>query len=62
MTTNDTKPLKIHVGITGGVRVDADNFFDQENVKERLKKMEEIHIVGKKLDDKTLFPKTPEKL
>lgn len=55
------KPLKIHIERMGGVRVDPKEFFAQPKVKETIKKMKKMDIVGKKLDDKTLFPRKPAK-
>ena len=52
MKPTEEKPLKIHIGKRGGVRVDADEFFSQPEVQEKLKKMKDMTIVGTVLDDK----------
>ena len=49
MTTNDTKPPKIHVGKMGGVQVDAKEFLNRPGVKERIEEVKKLDIAGKTL-------------
>ena len=56
MKKSKVKPLKIHVGKTGGVRVDADEFFAQPEVQKRQKVMRELDIAGKRLNGNKLEP------
>ena len=55
MKNTKTKLPEIHVGIIGGVRVDAEAFFKQPGVIKKIEMMEKMDIVGKKLDHETLF-------
>ena len=56
--TNNPKPIRIDVGLTGDVRlVDVDTFFAQEKVTKQLEMMSKMDIVGKKLNGKIPFPK-----
>ncbi len=56
--TDKVKPLKIHVGKMGGVRVDVKEFFAQPEVQRKMKGMQNMDIVGKKLDD-LIIKRTP---
>ncbi len=55
-TTHKTKPLTIHIGKTGGVQVDADEFFAQPEVQKRQQVMRELNIAGKRLNGNKLEP------
>ena len=56
MKKSKVKPLKIHIGRAGGVRVDADEFFAQPEVQKRQKIMRELDIAGKRLNGNKLEP------
>ncbi len=50
------KPLKIHVGPTGSVEVDAKEFFAQPKVRRQIEALSKVDIVGRKLDFKMRPP------
>ncbi len=55
---NKEKPIRIDVGLTGSVRlIDVDAFFEQDKVKNTIKRMSEMDIVGKKLNGNITHPK-----
>ncbi len=56
---NKEKPIRIDVGLTGGVElIDVDAFFQQKKVKDTIERMSKIDIVGKTLSGNP----TPRKL
>ncbi len=56
MKPKKVKPLKIHVGKNGGVRVDAKELLAQPGVQKRLKFIKEMNLAGKKLVGNKLVP------
>lgn len=54
------KPLNVHIGKYGGVRVDPKEFFADPEVQRQMKLMKETDLVGKKLDFKKHPPGEPE--
>jgi len=46
------KPLNVHIGKYGGVRVDPKEFFADPEVREQIELMRKTDLVGKKLDFK----------
>ncbi len=57
------KRPKIHIGKTGGVRVDADEFFAQPEVQRKQEAMRKLNIAGTRLNGNKLVRKNtnPEK-
>ena len=50
MAKDKVKRPKIHIGKTGGVWVDAAEFFAQPEVQEKRRAMQKLNIAGKKLN------------
>ncbi len=62
MAKDKIKRPKIHIGKTGGVRVDAAEFFAQPEVQRRREEMRKLDIAGKKLNGRIPKPSdTPSK-
>ena len=60
-STNKPKPVEIHIGAMGGVRVDAEEFFAQQEVQDQIEKMSTMQIVGVVMDSAHMSPKKQKK-
>ena len=56
MAITTKKPLTIHIGKMGGVRVDADEFFAQPEVQKQQEILRRMDLAGKKLVGDKLIP------
>ncbi len=55
--TNKLKPVEIHIGKSGGVRLaDADAFFKRPKVIERQETLRSLNIAGKTIVGNKLIP------